>query len=99
VDVEEEEKPAGGKKKKKVAQAAAEADTVICTLGARRRVTVNTYKGTVFVNIREFYEKDGKQLPGTKGIALSVEQWEELVKHVADTSAEVARRTGGAPTA
>ena len=96
VEVADEDKPEAAKKKKVAPSAAAEADKVICNLGARRRVTVNTYKGTVFVNIREFYEKDGKQLPGAKGIALSVEQWEELVKHCADVSAEVARRTGAA---
>jgi hypothetical protein len=31
-----------------------------------RRVGISTFKNNTFINIREFYEKDGKSLPGKK---------------------------------
>lgn len=31
-----------------------------------RRVTVSTFKGRTMVNVREYYEKDGQELPGKK---------------------------------
>lgn len=49
-------------------------------LSVKRRVTVQEYKGTALVAIREFYEKDGKQLPGKQGISLTAEQFAILLK-------------------
>lgn len=31
-----------------------------------RRVTISSFRGKTQVNVREYYEKDGKQLPGKK---------------------------------
>ena len=39
--------------------------------------------------MREFYEKDGAQLPGKKGISLTVEQWRALVANVSALDDEV----------
>ncbi|GAU11849.1 hypothetical protein TSUD_76000 [Trifolium subterraneum] len=51
-------------------------DLVICELTKKRKVTIQDFKGKRYVSIREFYTKDGKELPSNKGISLSVEQWE-----------------------
>lgn len=31
-----------------------------------RRITISSFRGKVMVNIREYYEKDGEELPGKK---------------------------------
>lgn len=33
-----------------------------------RRVTISSFRGKTLVNIREYYEKDGQELPGKKVI-------------------------------
>jgi len=50
-------------------------------LGNKRKVTVEAFKGRVYVGIREFYEKDGELLPGKKGINLTPEQFESLLTY------------------
>ncbi|CAL1707514.1 unnamed protein product [Somion occarium] len=47
-------------------------------LGKKRRAAVREFKGVVYLDIREFYEKGGEELPGKKGISLNLEQWEAL---------------------
>lgn len=39
----------------------------IFKLANMRFVNVSEFRGKALVNIREYYEKDGKQLPGKKG--------------------------------
>ncbi|PCH43594.1 PC4-domain-containing protein [Wolfiporia cocos MD-104 SS10] len=47
-------------------------------LGKKRRATVRSFKGTVFLDIREYYGAEGDEKPGKKGISLSLEQWQSL---------------------
>lgn len=58
-------------------------DGQICALTKSKRVVVGEYRGKKNLSLREYYEKDGKWLPGKKGISLSQEQWIALKKHVA----------------
>ncbi|KAE8361029.1 transcriptional Coactivator p15-domain-containing protein [Aspergillus caelatus] len=44
-----------------------------------RRVTISSFRGKTLVNIREYYEKDGQELPGKKGISLPIDQFSSLV--------------------
>ncbi|PLB47013.1 PC4-domain-containing protein [Aspergillus steynii IBT 23096] len=48
-------------------------------LSKMRRVTISTFRGRTMVNIREYYEKDGQELPGKKGISLPLDQFASLV--------------------
>ncbi|PSS30213.1 RNA polymerase II transcriptional coactivator KIWI like [Actinidia chinensis var. chinensis] len=63
---------------------------VICEISKNRRVSVRNWQGKVVVDIREFYVKDGKQLPGKKGISLSMDQWNVLRDHVDEIDKAVA---------
>ncbi|KAH9621010.1 hypothetical protein KSS87_004547 [Heliosperma pusillum] len=57
-------------------------DLIICRLSEKRRVTIQDFRGKTLVSIREFYNKDGKFLPTSKGISLTAEQWSSFKKNV-----------------
>jgi len=50
------------------------------TIEGTRRVTIREFKGKTYIDIREYYEKDGKLLPGKKGISLSVSAYNNFKK-------------------
>ncbi|KAJ3859685.1 RNA polymerase II transcriptional coactivator [Lentinula novae-zelandiae] len=48
-------------------------------LGKKKRATVRSFKGSTFVDIREFYgDTEQSMKPGKKGISLALDQWEVL---------------------
>ncbi|KAI4833737.1 PC4-domain-containing protein [Aureobasidium sp. EXF-8845] len=56
-------------------------------LSGKRRVTLSEYKKVHLINIREYYEKDGKTLPGRKGISLSLEQFSAFLEILPEVEA------------
>ncbi|XP_007048467.2 PREDICTED: RNA polymerase II transcriptional coactivator KIWI [Theobroma cacao] len=84
------------KKSFKTTAAANSDDTdgiVVCEISKNRRVTVRNWQGKIWVDIREFYVKDGKQMPGKKGIALSLDQWNLLRDHVEEIDKALAENS------
>ncbi|XP_015896029.3 RNA polymerase II transcriptional coactivator KELP [Ziziphus jujuba] len=59
-----------------------EGNPIICKLSEKRKVTVQDFRGKTLVSIREYYRKDGKELPTSKGISLTEEQWAIFKKNV-----------------
>ncbi|XP_011303895.1 activated RNA polymerase II transcriptional coactivator p15 [Fopius arisanus] len=50
-------------------------------LGNKKRLKVRTFKGKLYVDIREYYGNDAGELnPSKKGISLQAPQFEELMK-------------------
>ncbi|KAL5219906.1 hypothetical protein ABZP36_024619 [Zizania latifolia] len=64
---EEEERGGGGKKW----EYDDEGDLILCRLSSKRRVTLQEFRGKTLLSIREFYFKDGKELP-SKGDAFLI---------------------------
>jgi hypothetical protein len=64
---------------------------------AREPVFVNlsSYKNSRYLDLRKFYEKDGKWLPGTKGITLHAQQFTELLKILNEHREEILDWTSG----
>ncbi|XP_024379708.1 RNA polymerase II transcriptional coactivator KIWI isoform X1 [Physcomitrium patens] len=57
-------------------------DSVVAVeLSRNRKVVVKKFKGKVFVDIREFFNKEGNELPGKKGISLPLDQWKMFQSH------------------
>jgi len=52
-------------------------------LGRKKRVTVRNYKGMTQIDIREYYDANGEEKPGKKGISLNPEQWAEFKQYIA----------------
>ncbi|KAG2450551.1 hypothetical protein HYH02_005052 [Chlamydomonas schloesseri] len=62
-------------------------------LAKTRLATVSEYKGTHYLGLREYYEKDGQLLPGKKGVSLNPAEAEALLA----ASASITTAAGGTP--
>jgi len=60
-----------------------ENDIFAFALSAKRFCRVKTYKGKVYVDVREYFEDDeDKWSPSKKGLMITIKEWEKLKKHV-----------------
>ncbi|KAM0059884.1 putative transcription factor ssDNA-binding-TF family [Helianthus debilis subsp. tardiflorus] len=82
VEEEEEDSEDDKKKRKGDKEYDDEGDLIVCRLSDKRRVTLTEFRGKSLVSIREYYKRDGKELPSSKGISLTAEQWSVFSKNV-----------------
>lgn len=57
-----------------------------------KRLSVGKFKGSVNINLREYFEKDDKWLPTKKGITLNMDSWNLLKKIVKDIDEAIAKK-------
>lgn len=63
-------------------------------LGGSRKVSVSEFRGKVYINIREYYTKDGQELPGKKGISLTPDQWKKMCANIEEINAQLQEKLG-----
>ncbi|CAL9112266.1 unnamed protein product [Musa acuminata var. zebrina] len=92
---EEEDEDEGAKKRRRgPKEYDDDGDLIICRLSSKRRVTLQDFRGKTLLSIREYYMKDGKELPSSKGISLTVEQWEAFRNAVPAIEAAIKKLEG-----
>jgi len=58
---------------------------------ANKRCIIHRFKSRLYVGFREYYEKNGEQLPTKKGCNLSQEQWEFVVRNIDAINEQIKR--------
>jgi len=76
-------------KKSKKAKKDDSPEPKIWDLGKSRKVSLSQFKGSTYVDIREYYMADGEEKPGKKGISLSIEQWGKLLNFADEVNKEL----------
>eukprot|EP01083_Nonionella_stella_P210979 763324_1 len=65
-------------------------------ISPKRRVTIKEWEGNVLLDIREYYTKSEKELPGKKGISLTIQQYKLMRDLIIDgTVDDMIRDLGG----
>ena len=64
---------------------------ILYSISRNKKVKIGVWpeKNIVLVHIREYYKQDSQDLPGKKGIALDIDQWQKLVAHINDIDEDV----------
>ncbi|XP_015118051.1 activated RNA polymerase II transcriptional coactivator p15 [Diachasma alloeum] len=63
-------------------------------LGNNKRVTVRHFKGKLYVDIREYYEKEGEMKPTKKGVSMGLPQFTELMTIINEVEDVVKIKSG-----
>eukprot|EP01080_Neovahlkampfia_damariscottae_P006226 gene6226-10232_t len=61
-------------------------------LPRNRRITISQFRGKWNVQIREYYDANGVMKPGKKGIALSMDEWNELKEVIPEVDELIERK-------
>ncbi|KAK8048782.1 transcriptional Coactivator p15 [Apiospora phragmitis] len=62
-------------------------------LTATRRVVISEFKSKPLISVREYYtDAAGEMKPGKKGISLTLDQWNNLMKATTEVNAELAAK-------
>eukprot|EP00762_Andalucia_godoyi_P007940 ANDGO_01290.mRNA.1 RNA polymerase II transcriptional coactivator KELP len=75
-----------------------EQQPVLVSLSNNRHVRLSRFLGKLLIDIREYYDKDGQSLPGTRGISLTRPQWDTLKASIAIIDKAVAQMESENPT-
>ncbi|KAL8208093.1 hypothetical protein R6Q57_007505 [Mikania cordata] len=59
-------------------------ERVICRLPGKRRISIENFRGTKMVSIREFYKKQGNVFTSGKGISLDPKEWSSFCSSFSD---------------
>jgi hypothetical protein len=63
--------------------------SIMFDLSSKKLLHVRSWKSTVLVDIREYYDLNGEKKPGKKGISLTKEQWRKLIALSDDISTAI----------
>ncbi|KAK8873866.1 transcriptional Coactivator p15-domain-containing protein [Apiospora arundinis] len=62
-------------------------------LTTTRRVVISEFKGKPLISVREYYtDAAGDMKPGKKGISLTLDQWNSLMKATTEVNAELSAK-------
>ncbi len=85
------EQEQGKRGKVKIEEGTEKDGAIYFELDKLKQVCVKKFKGKSYVDIRTYYEKDGKVLPTQKGVCLNLEQWEQVKEYIVSIDAAVER--------
>ena len=66
------------KSKDEIDRAFSEDDEISIEISAKKKASVQLWNAKMYLDLREYYEKEGEMRPGKKGIKLTIAMWKKL---------------------